>query len=61
MTAKQAVNFQKVSNGRLDFRTGAGATLQYATQWWYPFGIEFPDASERVLILEEGLQVLQML
>ena len=61
LLAKQAVTFQEISNGRLEFRTGAGATLQYATQWWHPYGIEYPQEKERVLILEEGLQVLQML
>lgn len=61
LLAKQAVTFQKISEGRLEFRTGAGATLQYATQWWYPYGIEYPKGKERVSILEEGLQVLQML
>jgi alkanesulfonate monooxygenase SsuD/methylene tetrahydromethanopterin reductase-like flavin-dependent oxidoreductase (luciferase family) len=61
LLAKQAVTFQEVSNGRLEFRAGAGATLQYATQWWYPYGIEYPRQAERVSILDEGLQLLQML
>jgi alkanesulfonate monooxygenase SsuD/methylene tetrahydromethanopterin reductase-like flavin-dependent oxidoreductase (luciferase family) len=61
LLAKQALTFQEISDGRLEFRTGAGATLQYATQWWYPYGIEYPQEKDRVSILEEGLQVLQML
>ena len=61
LLAKQALTFQEISDGRLEFRTGAGATLQYATQWWYPYGIEYPKEKDRVSILEEGLQVLQML
>jgi alkanesulfonate monooxygenase SsuD/methylene tetrahydromethanopterin reductase-like flavin-dependent oxidoreductase (luciferase family) len=61
LLAKQAITFQEISNGRLEFRTGAGATLQYATQWWHPYGIEYAQEKERVSILEEGLQVLQML
>jgi len=28
--AKQAITFQTLSTGRLEFRTGAGATLQYS-------------------------------
>jgi alkanesulfonate monooxygenase SsuD/methylene tetrahydromethanopterin reductase-like flavin-dependent oxidoreductase (luciferase family) len=48
-----------MSGGRLAFRTGAGATLQYASQWWYPFGIDYPTIKERLHILDEGLQVLQ--
>jgi len=59
LLAKQAVTLQEMSQGRLAFRTGAGATLQYASQWWHPFGIEYPPIKERLNILEEGLQVLQ--
>lgn len=61
LLAKQVVTLQEISNGRLEFRTGAGATLQYAAQWWYPYGIDYPKNAERVSMLEEGLQVLQML
>jgi alkanesulfonate monooxygenase SsuD/methylene tetrahydromethanopterin reductase-like flavin-dependent oxidoreductase (luciferase family) len=61
LLAKQAVTFQQISEGRLELRTGAGATLQYATQWWHPYGIDYPQEKERVSILEEGLQVLRML
>jgi len=59
LLAKQAVTFQDMSGGRLAFRTGAGATLHYASQWWYPFGIDYPTIKERLDILDEGLQVLQ--
>lgn len=59
LLAKQAVTFQDMSGGRLAFRTGAGATLQYVSQWWYPFGIDYPTIKERLDILDEGLQVLQ--
>ena len=61
LLAKQAVTFQEMSEGRLEFRTGAGATLQYASQWWHPYGIDYPQEKKRVSILEEGLQVLRML
>jgi alkanesulfonate monooxygenase SsuD/methylene tetrahydromethanopterin reductase-like flavin-dependent oxidoreductase (luciferase family) len=61
LLAKQAVTLQEMSNGRLEFRTGAGATLQYAAQWWYPYGIDYPKNAERVAMLEEGLHVLHML
>jgi alkanesulfonate monooxygenase SsuD/methylene tetrahydromethanopterin reductase-like flavin-dependent oxidoreductase (luciferase family) len=59
LLAKQALTFQDLSAGRLDFRTGAGAILQYASQWWYPFGIPYPKIKERLDSLNEGLQVLQ--
>jgi alkanesulfonate monooxygenase SsuD/methylene tetrahydromethanopterin reductase-like flavin-dependent oxidoreductase (luciferase family) len=61
LLAKQVVTLQDVSNGRLELRTGAGATLQYATQWWYPYGIDYPKEDERVSIFEEGIQILQKL
>src|SRR5262245_35381308 len=59
LLAKQALTFQELSNGRLEFRTGAGAPLQYATQWWYPFGILYPRSNDRLEMLDEGLQILQ--
>jgi alkanesulfonate monooxygenase SsuD/methylene tetrahydromethanopterin reductase-like flavin-dependent oxidoreductase (luciferase family) len=52
---------QEISNRRLEFRTGAGATLDYATQWWYPFGIDYPNTGERISLLDEGLEVLGLL
>jgi alkanesulfonate monooxygenase SsuD/methylene tetrahydromethanopterin reductase-like flavin-dependent oxidoreductase (luciferase family) len=61
LLAKQATTLQQISNGRLEFRIGAGATLQYAVQWWYPYGIEYPTGKERVSILEEALHVLKKL
>jgi alkanesulfonate monooxygenase SsuD/methylene tetrahydromethanopterin reductase-like flavin-dependent oxidoreductase (luciferase family) len=59
LLAKQAITLQDICEGRLDFRTGAGAILQYASQWWQPFGIGYPNIKQRVEILNEGLQVLQ--
>jgi alkanesulfonate monooxygenase SsuD/methylene tetrahydromethanopterin reductase-like flavin-dependent oxidoreductase (luciferase family) len=61
LLAKQSATLQEISNGRLEFRTGAGATLDYARQWWYPFGIDYPNAGERISLLDEGLKVLRLL
>ena len=61
LLAKQAVTLQEISNGRLEFRTGAGATLQWSLQWWHPYGIEYPNNVERVSMLEEGIQLLHRL
>jgi alkanesulfonate monooxygenase SsuD/methylene tetrahydromethanopterin reductase-like flavin-dependent oxidoreductase (luciferase family) len=55
------VTLQEISNGRLEFRTGAGATQNYAVQWWYPYGIEYPNRKERVSLLDEGIEVLKLL
>lgn len=59
LLAKNTLTFQEISEGRLEFRTGAGATLQYASQWWYPFGVSYPKISQRLDILGEGLQILE--
>jgi alkanesulfonate monooxygenase SsuD/methylene tetrahydromethanopterin reductase-like flavin-dependent oxidoreductase (luciferase family) len=61
LLAKQAVTLQEISYGRLEFRTGAGATPEYAGRWWYPYGIDYPEDVKRVSILEEGLKALQIL
>jgi alkanesulfonate monooxygenase SsuD/methylene tetrahydromethanopterin reductase-like flavin-dependent oxidoreductase (luciferase family) len=61
LLAKQAVTFQEISNGRLEFRTGPGATLQYAKQWWHPYGIDYPENSTRVSIFKEGIELLKMI
>jgi alkanesulfonate monooxygenase SsuD/methylene tetrahydromethanopterin reductase-like flavin-dependent oxidoreductase (luciferase family) len=61
LLAKQAMTLQEISNGRLEFRTGAGATLQWSSQWWQPYGIDYPNNAQRVSILDEGVQVLDTL
>ena len=61
LLAKQSSTLQDISNGRLEFRTGAGATQNYSVQWWYPYGIDYPNRKERVLLLDEGLEVLKLL
>ena len=61
LLAKQAATFQEISSGRLEFRTGAGATPQYAVQWWHPYGIDYPKESVRVSMLREGVEVLNTL
>jgi alkanesulfonate monooxygenase SsuD/methylene tetrahydromethanopterin reductase-like flavin-dependent oxidoreductase (luciferase family) len=61
LLAKQAVTLQEISSGRLEFRTGAGATLQWSLQWWHPYRIKYPNNAERVRILEEGILLLHRL
>jgi alkanesulfonate monooxygenase SsuD/methylene tetrahydromethanopterin reductase-like flavin-dependent oxidoreductase (luciferase family) len=61
LLAKQAITLQEISNGRLEFRTGAGATPRWSLQWWYPYGIKYPNNAERVCVLKEGIPLLQRL
>jgi hypothetical protein len=61
LTAKQAITFQEISGGMLGLRIDAGATPQYATQWWHPFGIDYPENGKRASILNECFHVLKML
>ncbi len=58
LLAKQSISFQDISAGRLELRTGSGATLQYASSWWHPYGIDYPIASKRISIFEECIQLL---
>jgi hypothetical protein len=48
-------------NNLQPYRKLFGATHDYATQWWYPFGIDYPNAGERISLLDEGLKVLRLL
>jgi alkanesulfonate monooxygenase SsuD/methylene tetrahydromethanopterin reductase-like flavin-dependent oxidoreductase (luciferase family) len=61
LLVKQSITFQDVSKGRLEFRTGAGASLKYSLQWWYPYGIDYSDAIYRVALFNEGVQLLSKL
>jgi alkanesulfonate monooxygenase SsuD/methylene tetrahydromethanopterin reductase-like flavin-dependent oxidoreductase (luciferase family) len=61
LLAKQAVTLQEISNGRLEFRTGAGATPKWSLQWWHPHGIKYPNNAERVRVLKEGIPLLHRL
>lgn len=58
LLAKQSISFQDISDGRLELRTGSGSTLQFASSWWHPYGIDYPIASKRISIFEEGIQLL---
>ncbi len=61
LLSKMCVTLQEISGNRFDFRTGAGATLQYAEEWWEPYGIKYHNNAKRVSILEEGLEILKRL
>ena len=42
-------------------RAGVGAALLYATQWWYPYGIDYPETVKSVSMFNEGINALKML
>lgn len=58
LLAKQVATVAAMSNGRLDFRTGVGASASFGRQWWEPFGIEYPDYTQRLTDLEHALKTL---
>jgi len=58
LLVKQSITFQDISRGRLEFRTGPGASIDYSLQWWYPFGINYSNAIKRVALFDEGIQLL---
>lgn len=61
LLARQAASVAIVSGGRLDFRTGAGASKRYADPWWEPFGVEYPRYRERLRLLERSVPLLRSL
>lgn len=61
LLAKQALTVQEISNGRLGFRTGVGATPQWVSNWWHPYVIDYPNNAKRVSLFEEGMELLGML
>jgi alkanesulfonate monooxygenase SsuD/methylene tetrahydromethanopterin reductase-like flavin-dependent oxidoreductase (luciferase family) len=61
LLAKQALTVQEISNGRLGFRTGVGATPQWASNWWHSYVIDYPNNPKRVSLFEEGMELLGML
>jgi len=61
LLARQAASTAILSDGRLDFRTGAGASKRYADPWWEPFGVEYPRYEERLGLLERCVPLLRSL
>ncbi len=58
LLAKQATTVAALADGRLDFRTGVGASAEFGRQWWEPFGVDYPDYGQRLDDLEQALKAL---
>ena len=50
-----------ISGGRFDLRTGTGASARWASPWWRPVGIHYPNRAERRALLEEWLTAFRHL
>ncbi len=61
LLAREAATVAILSAGRLDFRTGAGASRRYADPWWRPFGVEYADYPERLELLDRSIPALRAL
>ncbi len=53
----QAVTVARLSGGRLDLRTGAGAAAPFGRAWWGPHGVEYPAYDRRLADLAEFLDL----
>lgn len=61
LLAKQAATVATMSRGRVDLRTGAGASAAFARSWWQPFGVTYPNYDERLADLTNALVALPRL
>jgi alkanesulfonate monooxygenase SsuD/methylene tetrahydromethanopterin reductase-like flavin-dependent oxidoreductase (luciferase family) len=57
LLARQAATVDRISGGRVDFRTGVGAAAKFGRSWWNPHGIDYPDYDQRLADLEAALDV----
>ncbi|MDA3041349.1 MAG: LLM class flavin-dependent oxidoreductase [Actinomycetota bacterium] len=61
LLARQAATVAIMSGGRLDFRTGVGASVTYGRRWWEPFGVAYGSYTERWQEVHWALSRLQPL
>ena len=61
LLARQAATVAAISDNRLDFRTGAGASVRFGRDWWEPYGVHYPRYDQRVADLQSALEMLPAL
>lgn len=61
LLAKQAATVASMSGGRIDLRTGVGASAAFGRGWWQPFGVDYPNYEQRLSDLETAIEALPRL
>lgn len=61
LLARQAAAISIISDGRLDFRTGVGASVSYGRSWWEPFGVDYPGYDRRLAETTNALATFRRL
>ncbi len=61
LVARQGATVASLSDGRFDFRTGAGAARRSGAAWWQPADIPYPAYAARLAETERQLAILRAL
>lgn len=61
LLARQAATVSAISDGRVEFRTGAGASSAFGLQWWKPASVDYPVYEQRLADVEEAVDLLPQL
>ncbi|MEM9131423.1 MAG: LLM class flavin-dependent oxidoreductase [Actinomycetota bacterium] len=59
LLGRLAATVAVIARGRLDFRTGVGASVIYGRPWWEPFGVDYGSYAERAADLDAALGALR--
>ncbi|NNE95645.1 MAG: LLM class flavin-dependent oxidoreductase [Acidimicrobiales bacterium] len=56
LLARQAAAVNSMAGGRVDFRTGAGASARFGRPWWEPYDVTYGDYDQRLADLAASLE-----